>query len=76
MTMIQYATLYEHSPSDFSPIDMAVVVPGSTPVAQDWTPAYRDTMGGHRVVWVRSVLVEGDVWVRDHMGVRKVKLYR
>lgn len=75
--MIMYATLYEHDPSAFTPIDMAVVVPGSTPTPEDWTPAYRDTtMGGHRVVWVRSVLIEGDVWVRDHMGARKVKLYR
>ena len=72
-----YMTLYEHDPSNYSPIDMAVVVPGSTPTGDDWTPAYRDTiMGGHRVVWVRSVLPEADVWIRDHVGVHKVKLYR
>lgn len=74
--MIQYATLYEHNPSSFTPVYMAVVLPGASPVSTDWVPAYRDTMGGHRVVWVRSELVEGDVWVRDHMGVRKAKLYR
>lgn len=74
--MAMYIIRYEHDPSSYAPIDMAVVERGSTPTPEGWTPAYRDTMDGHRVVWVRNDLVEGDVWVRDHMGERKVKLYR
>ncbi len=63
---------YPHDPADFSPIFLAVVSP-SEPIRElDWTPAYRDTVEGVPVVWIKTEYPAGyDIWIRDKAGARK-----
>lgn len=71
--MTMFITLYDHDPRDLRDIHIAITS-GGVPTDDQWLPAYRDTMRGQRVVWVRSPLDQGDMWVKDTAhGVRKVK---
>lgn len=64
---------YEHDPADLSTIYLAVVPRGARPGPDSWRPAYRDTVGGQRVVWARFEHNTGEVWVRDWAGERQVR---
>lgn len=63
---------YAHDPADFAAIYLAVVSP-SEPIRElDWIPAYRDTVEGVPVVWVKTDYPDGhDIWIKDKTGVRK-----
>lgn len=66
---------YAHDPADLRSIDIAVTEPGVAPGRADWRPAYRDTIDGRRVVWIR-VPARGrraDVWLRDAAGARIIE---
>ena len=61
----------DHDPSDLRQIWMAFS-PG-VPQDADWKPAYRDTVNGQRVVWVKYPEgTTGNLWVKDGAGVRRV----
>jgi hypothetical protein len=63
---------YDHDSADLSPIYLAVTDrPAPSPDA--WVPAFRDTVGGVRVVWAEFDERGGralNVWVRDKNGTR------
>lgn len=64
---------YEHKTTDFSPIYLALST-STQPGKTAWTPAYRDTVDGQRVIWARFPTLGRmvSVWVRDKDGDRKV----
>jgi hypothetical protein len=68
--MEKITAAYEHDPQDLTQIWMAASV--STPTDADWVPAFRDTVDGQRVIWIKSdVALRGNLWVRDAAGVRR-----
>jgi hypothetical protein len=73
MSLQQYVTRYDHDELGLSTVHLAVVTPGTTPVEDQWIPAYRDTINDQPVVWVRSSLIDGDLWIRDQAGQRRAK---
>lgn len=73
MPLHQYATMYDHDTLGNSTVRLAVVTPGTKPVTDQWIPAYRDMIGDVCVVWIRSSLSDGDLWISDGQGERKTK---
>jgi hypothetical protein len=75
MPLQQYVTRYDHDQLGLSTIHLAVIDPAqsSRPNADQWIPAYRDMMGDQPVVWIRSPLLDGDLWIKDQAGERKAK---
>ncbi|GIH69431.1 hypothetical protein [Sphaerimonospora thailandensis] len=63
---------YEHDPADLATIYLAVAPRGARPADGDWQPAYRDTVNGRRVIWIRAD-TDGVVWVRDAAGERQAQ---
>lgn len=74
--MIRYMVAYDHDPYSFRTIELAVVPSGTRPTADQWEPAYRDAISGTRIVWVRSSLLDADVWIRDEAGEAKARRWR
>lgn len=70
--MSKVVVAYEHDSADLQTICLAVVPRGARPGPDSWRPAYRDTIDGQRVVWVRADL-DGVVWLRDRAGERQVR---
>lgn len=70
--MIKIMVAYEHNPTDFATISLAVTPLGASPGPDSWKPAYRDTVDGRRVVWARFE-ADGTVWLRDRDGERQVR---
>lgn len=64
---------YEHNPADLQAIHIAITATGH-PAKDAWLPAYRDTVNGRRVIWVRVPEQNRtvSVWVRDNDGARQV----
>jgi hypothetical protein len=63
---------YNHDPADHATILMAVLPPRQRPTQADWRAAYRDTVDGRKVIWVKMTVSDGwSVWVRDREGVRE-----
>jgi len=71
--MIKITVAYEHNPTDFAAISLAVTPLGASPGPDSWKPAYRDIVGGRRIVWARFDSEPGIVWLRDREGERQVK---
>jgi hypothetical protein len=73
MTASKLQVPYDWDPELTDLIELAITPPTREPVETDWQPAYRDTVNGTRVVWIRpepqgaKVLV----WLRDRNGVRQ-----
>ena len=74
--MIKYMVMYDHDPSSTRVIELAVISSGARPTPDQWAPAYRDTVRGTRVIWIRSSLLDADVWLRDGSGEAKAKRWR
>jgi hypothetical protein len=64
---------YEWDPELTDLIEIAITPPNREPEETDWKPAYRDTVNGTRVIWVRSEPLGAKVllWVRDRSGVHR-----
>ncbi|MFF3671677.1 hypothetical protein [Microtetraspora malaysiensis] len=65
---------YEHDSADLATVWLAVTR-DARPGSDDWQPALRDTVDGHRVVWVRvpDRDASGAVWLRDRDGERRAR---
>lgn len=69
--MAQVILPYEHDDSDLAQIWLAVVIDGE-PEDEDYYPAYRDTIDGQRVVWVKfPEQPQGYLWIKDSKGARR-----
>lgn len=73
MELQQYITRYDHDQLGLSTIHLAVVTPGTKPNTDQWIPAYRDMIADQSVVWIRSPLIDGELWIKDQTGERKAK---
>lgn len=73
MELWQYITRYDHDQLGLSTIHLAVVTPGASPTEDQWIPAYRDMIDGQSVVWIRSRIEVGDLWIKDQTGTRRAK---
>lgn len=63
---------YQHDPADFAPIYLAIVAPAEPVSSATWLPAYRDTVEGVPVVWVKTDYPAGhNIWIKDKTGTRK-----
>lgn len=64
---------YEWDPELTDPVELAITPPNREPEETDWKPAFRDTVNGTRVVWLRLEPLGGKVlvWVRDRNGVSR-----
>lgn len=57
---------YPHDPNNLSTIYISV---GGGLAQRQWVPAYRDTINGIRVVWIRTTRVNASVvWIKDADG--------
>lgn len=67
---------YEWDPELTDLIELAVTPPNREPEETDWKAAYRDTINGTRVVWIRLEPLGGKVlvWVRDRTGTRRLQV--
>jgi hypothetical protein len=73
--MVKLIANYHHDPANLQPIYLAVTT-SRTPTADSWKPAFRDTIGGQRVVWAKFPERGGgkvNLWLRDSTGDRLVK---
>jgi hypothetical protein len=62
---------YEHDSSNLTQIWMAVS--SGMPGENDWRPAFRDTVKGRLVIWVKyDDVPHGDLWVKDGSGARRI----
>jgi hypothetical protein len=69
---VKVTVAYAHDPADFAAIYLAIVSPSEPLSAATWLPAYRDTVEGVPVVWVKTEYPAGhDIWIKDKAGVRK-----
>lgn len=64
---------YEWDPELTDMVELAVTPPNREPEETDWKPAFRDTVNGTRVVWIRLEPLHAKVlvWVRDRHGVSR-----
>ena len=72
--MIKLTVNYPHDPANLQTIYLAVTT-SNTPAPDSWKPAYRDTIGGQRVVWAQFPKRGGtkvNLWLRDSKGDRLV----
>jgi hypothetical protein len=62
---------YEHDPADLTQIWMAVSQ--GAPADSEWKAAYRDTINGQLVVWVKydDEVPQGNIWIRDRAGTHR-----
>ena len=61
---------YEHDANNLNQIWMAVSV--GLPEEGQWRAAYRDTINGQRVIWIKyDTVPAGHLWVRDGSGARR-----
>lgn len=73
--MIKLSVNYPHEPSNLQPVYLAVTT-SRTPSPDSWKPAFRDTVDGKRVVWVKFQERGGtktNLWLRDSSGDRLVQ---
>lgn len=65
---------YQHDPANLQTIFLAVTT-SKKPSSDSWKPAFRDTIGGKRVVWAKFPERGGtkvNLWIRDGSGERLV----
>lgn len=61
---------YDHDPSDLTQMWMAFST--GVPQDSDWVPAFRDTINGQRVLWVKVANPpSGNVWVKGREGAQR-----
>jgi hypothetical protein len=67
---------YDWDPELTDQIELAVTPPNREPEETDWKPAYRDTVNGVRVVFVRLEPLGSKVlvWLRDRTGVHRLAM--
>lgn len=77
MTTTKVIVDYEHDSANLMPIYLAATSQ-PVPAFDAWQPAYRDTIDGRRVVWVKfdDLPAIFHVWLRDADGDRKIDARR